>query len=468
MYSSIFDHIRKTYYNGSHGNKKRDRSAKRVSWGSSQRTWEITMRTEYYYLGTSACKIIANSFTSSVSINDNSLNVKSFDEKICVAYQLGRNWKHEFYKPCELENGLKNLPLQRNRSYYITNQSLMGFSQSRKQENLFSFHNIVMDIDGHEFWKNHKNDIEFQEAIDKLIFCVKKDTCEITPNFIVKTSRGIQCWWNFEETSKVLAFAYQRAVNTLFRVLSDILKDNNLDDVFSVDRASKRKVGLFRLPGSFNHKTELFTEIEYIHDKKQVFTDFNEYINDWFGLHWNTDAAKTKKKAIIPITKSKKEFVPLMIKRTRLIECMIDKGFVKVGNREVSLFLFYNSSRQLPYFDLTPEEQTRQLNQRLKEPLKDCELEAIFRNKRVYKISNTLFYEYLKITEQEAREIYMTKSNFSRDFERLTKKQNRNKEIVRRFQIGKQSILGISKTMGISRNTVKTVLRDFGLLEPQK
>ena len=423
------------------------------------------MKANIYYLGTSACNAIADSYMS--SIDNSGQKVNTFDEKICISYREGRHWKNLFYKPEELKKALPYMALRTNRAYYITNQSLYGKAQKRTTDNLFSFHNIIIDIDAHDYLKENDLDYDFQEKIDELIFRINKDIGEIKPNFIVKTSRGIQCWWNFEETSKVLSFAYTRAVNTLCRVISDIITENSLNSVFSVDSSSKKKLALFRLPGSYNPKTQKSTEICYYHNKKLDFNEFNNYVSEYFELHWNPKKKKQKPK-VVPISKADQKYMPLLIKRTRLLETLVEKGMVNVGIREVAMFLFFNSARQLPFFDSTPEEQTRQLNSKLADPLTNAELEAIFRNKKIYMISNRLFYDYLNITESDIKEIYMTKSNFSRDYERHLNKQNRNKEIVRRYKINEQSILGISKEMGISRNTVKSVLRELGFISTER
>ena len=428
------------------------------------------METLFYNLGTSACETICRSY-SPLSIDELDENVKTFDEKICISYRDGRKWRNMFFAPGELKEKLPKLRLEYGKAYYITNQSVYGRSKKRTSDKLFSFHNIIIDIDAHEYLKNNDLDYEFQEKVDDLIYRIKRDTCDIPPNFIVKTSRGIQCWWNFEETSKVLQFAYKRAVNTLCRVMSDILDDYNYNNVFQVDmKSSKKPLGLFRLPGSYNPLFDRYTEIITYHNEKYDFNDFNDYITDFYDLHWDTErkkkpkAKKAKKNSVVPISRAQKGYLPLMVKRKSIIQGLFDKNKVIVGNREVALFLFYNTVRQLPFEDLTPEEQTRLLNKQLDCPLRDSELQAIFNNPKIYKISNKLFYEYLGITEADVKEVYMTKSNFSRDYERKIKKLDRNKEIVRRYEIKNQSILGISKDMGISRNTVKTVLRDFGLL----
>lgn len=426
------------------------------------------METLFYNLGTSACEAIVRSY-SPLSISESDENVKTFDEKICISYRHGRKWNNMFFAPEDLKEELPKLRLEYNQSYYITNQSVYGKAKKRTTDKLFSFHNIIIDIDAHEYLKENSLDGLFQEQLEDLIGRVKKDTEKIPPNFIVKTSRGIQCWWNFEETSKVLQFAYKRAVNVLCRVLSDILDDYHLNEIFEVDmKASKRPLGLFRLPGSYNPTTDRYTELYTYHNNKYDFTEFNELISDYYDLKWNSEAkpkSKRRKKAsVIPITKAEKGYMPLMFKRKSIIQGLFNNKKITVGKREVALFLFYNTTRQIPYEDLTPEEQTLLLNKQLDCPLRESELKAIFNNPKVYKISNQLFYEYLGITEEDIKEVYMTKSNFSRDYERMIKKLDRNKEIVRRYEIKNQSILGISKDMGISRNTVKTVLRDFGLL----
>ena len=424
----------------------------------------------YYSLGNLACQEAAQAIKLSFvnnNLDDQNQKRTSFDEKICISHKESGKWINEFYSPEMLDISLNNIYMAKEFSYYIVNQPLKGNSQTRRSSNLFSYRNIVIDVDAHEYLeRNNLQPMQLQPHVDELLYRINRDMQELPFNFAVETGRGVQLWMCMEETSKSLKFAHNRAVNTLCKIVSDILKEYDLDDVFEVDKvSSKKNLALFRFPGSYNPTTRTFTKVHMYHDKLHDYNELNQTITDVWELFWNDDQSKTKKKKtrkITPITRAAAEYLPLMNKRVRIIEEMVERGMIDVGHREVALFLYFNAARQLSWDNETPESKTEQLNQKLKKPISAAELKAIFNNRKVYKISNNLWYEYLDIKPSDVEGLVMTKSNALRDLKRKQKKDTRN-EAIESFYKKDMPISEIAKTMGIGRATVQRVLDARGL-----
>ena len=424
----------------------------------------------YYSFGALACQeapqAIKLSFANS-NLEDPKQKEKAYDEKICISHKESGKWVNEFYSPDMLCKTINHISMAKEHAYYIASQPLKGNAQTRRESNMFSYRNIVIDVDAHDYLeRNNLSPMQLQPHVDELLHRINRDMQELPFNFAVETGRGVQLWMCMEETSKALKFAHSRAVNTLCKIVSDILKEYDLDDVFEVDKvSSKKNLSLFRLPGSYNPTTRTFTKVHIYHEELHDYNELNQTITDVWELFWNEEQGKSKKKKtrkITPITRAAEEYLPLMNKRVRIIEEMVERGMIDVGHREVAMFLYFNAARQLSWDNETPEDKTERLNKKLKKPISAAELKAIFNNRKVYKISNNLWYEYLDIKPSDVEGLVMTKSNALRDLKRKQKKDTRN-EAIESYYKKDMPIATIAKTMGIGRATVQRVLDARGL-----
>lgn len=419
---------------------------------------------EYYTLGSLACQdciqAIKVCFGNNI-IDETKEKGTIYEEKLCISHKdSSKKWSNWFLSPNELDQFIKTHLLTKKSPYYIANQPLNGRAFSRKSKDQFSYKTIVIDVDAHKYLAENKpTPAAFQAQIDELIYRITRDTKEIGFNMAVETGRGVQFWLFMEETSKALRFLHTRAVNTLCKVISDILTDYGLDQVFEVDMvASKKDMGLFRLPGSFDPRTNKATVTHVFSYDKHDYNDLNQTITDLWDLTWNETKGKKRKKArITPISRAEANYLALMSKRVCLIDTMVDRNMIDIGQREVAMFLYFNAARQLSWTGETAEDKTEKLNSRLKSPLNQSELNAIFRNPKVYKISNKLWYEYLGIDQKEVEGLVMTKSNAARDLRRLQKKETRN-EAIEGLYSKQTPIKEIARKLGISVSTVRKVL----------
>lgn len=139
--------------------------------------------------------------------------------------------------------------------YYLSVNSVSGVS--RHSSDLFSLHNLVIDIDCHDVFSLSLRDF-LLDCLSVRFTISLFDTSVPMPTTIVNTGRGLQLWWSIAGISANFKSFYDEVLDYYISSLSEVLVDGSLDDfsMFQVDvGASKNVVGYFRLPCTMNRKT---------------------------------------------------------------------------------------------------------------------------------------------------------------------------------------------------------------------
>lgn len=353
----------------------------------------------------------------------------------------------------DLQKFISDMYLRPDYDYYITANSISGVS--RKSEGLFSYHNIVIDLDNH-IEKQGNDDVfdGIQFQIEELIWRLQRDWDLPSPTSIVKTGRGVQIWWALVPVHMKCKPYLDEVRNFFLEEIERIMEEYPDLKAFSVDRsASCNDVGYFRLPFSTNTKAGKKVQLDYV-DPSAVYV-----------LQNLVQAVKEQKASLaqeeeLPSTRDKQfayDFANheiFVLKNVQTLAFFRIRQLIllrKIRNSEINNetrnnlnFLVYNAL--LPAMgEAIAWEKLLSYNEGFKIPMKSKELEAVIvsaKDKGGYKYSNDKIIEFLAITpeEQEKIQLFSAKnkshspiSKFSqhpsRDAARSLWKESRNAEI---------------------------------------
>ena len=191
----------------------------------------------------------------------------------------------------------------------------------------------------------------------------------------------------------------------------------------------------------FTHKTPALlsldlTNVELVQDGTKYIASHhinherelkeNEIIKEHLQQKEKLKKKYTRREKRAPKTHKKNSYSALHYKRIRIIEELAKKEDT-TGKRDMMLFLAFNSARQL-YSIEQAQKVCININNSFDEPLKD--LEYIFKQKKVYNIKNSTFFERLGVSEEELVNIgayELSKPNITRDTERQQRKVEKQK-----------------------------------------
>ena len=342
----------------------------------------------------------------------------------------------------------EKIKIKKDRDYYITANTLT--KRERKNENLFSLRNIVIDIDCHTEIPNYERD----ELLQEFIFRMYRD-CEIpTPNIIHYTGRGLQLWWCLEEMSRELLFLYKITIKKIIDRLEQLKTEYKYFDVLEIDGASKNAVGFFRLFDSYNTKTGTKTTTIIKRAEKYKIHFLLENIE----VIEPEEVPQKQQRAVID-----GNYTALNYKRTNFIKWLIQERKAPAGceTRDKILFLFYNAAVQYETRE-EAKKHTKKLNQTFREPLDRIDnIFSYIDEKGFLKFKNETWLDFLGVNDNERSRYTMQelKSNTTRDIKRKMSKDERNTKILKMKNDGKTNI-DIAKILGIAPRTVYNVLNE--------
>ena len=281
-----------------------------------------------------------------------------------------------FHQRCaDTEKRVGSIRFAQSHDYYISKNSV--YADRRTKEALFSYDNIVIDLDIHDNNKSLKwYDDNLDFLIDKLIYLLTEEYKGKFPAFnVVRSGRGCQLWIGLDSFSaRVEAFRrrYTAVCDYFCHFLDEVLEDNDLT-MFEVDYgASTDATRLARIPYTYNqHRYNERTHKGY----QARFDHLTDYRYDLDEIQ-DFILSPTKKPRKAKITQNG-NFTPLNIKRMRFIE-----GIVKhtegdcEGRREVIAWLYYNALVQTTELTIA-EQMLRQLNKSFKTALDEAQIRAI-------------------------------------------------------------------------------------------
>lgn len=352
--------------------------------------------------------------------------------------------------------------------YYVTVNTVSGVR--RLSSDLFSLHNLVIDLDCHDDLLVQDRDI----LLDALVWRLKHSVFGVflpLPSSLVYTGRGLQLWWGIEGISGKFKGFYEEVLGYYCEVLSAFLVDG-LDEDFSfvtVDQgASHNLLGFFRLPCTVNTKTNTFVRYEIL---GPIYT-LMDLFHDMKGTLERENLVFEKKQTTGMEKRVSGDYVSLAQARLEAYYALRELRQNKCGAEERNNFCFMVYNNLVPcYGHDVAFSQMQRFNEGFHLPLLDHELDDVIstaKKKGGYQYTNAKLMEFLHISEEEARLTGLSKQDSAyipkrtqAKLQTATKKQQRNQDILTLYDQN-VPVSHIAKKLSLSEPTITSVLKSHG------
>ena len=386
----------------------------------------------------------------------------------------------------KLSDFVSEMHISRNVDYYITANSFCGVR--RVTEDVFSLHNIVIDVDCHD------DVLNATELLSAFIWRCARDLWNAgecpEPNSIVFTGRGVQIWWAIEPASAKIKYWYKRMQYWLRDTIQGVIDENPEEfEGLKFDSPTGVKVaGYFRLPYTHNTKGGRKGSVQILRKERYV---LREMIESYVPAEYNPNKPAGRIRRAWAVTNEieqvpEQEYVPLASRDAEVL-----RGGSTAMAARVQQLIRLRALRNAPkgeemrdrfcftvYCALLADNSQADawnkllaFNEGFKEPLSLSALKQQMSSatNRKYRLTNTWVIGELKITEdeQEAINLHPTSAqserhkapNYARDLIRKTVKEDRNNKILAMYADG-LSKAQIAREMEISWKTVSKVIND--------
>ena len=359
--------------------------------------------------------------------------------------------------------------------YYITANTVSG--TSRNADGLFGLQNIVIDVDCHE------EAADVAGLVQAFLWRAERDLWSQgelpRPNSIVRTGRGVQLWWAIKPCHSACLYYYNQIKTGMLDHFENMISEYSEMEGLEIDRAaSSNVVGYYRLPCTYNTTAKKFGSLQVLHTERYDTHELAGYITPLPRENRPVRAPGAQK--AIPMEQG--DIIVLHNYYTtganRVIQLIklrnLRNNEVGAETRNNLCFAVYNAL--IMSFDHDEAmERLRSYNAGFKKPMTDSELAHTVcsaARKGGYKYTNAKLIELLKITEEEQDAIGLhpfsgtykpwshAKPNATRDAVRKAVKDDRDNKIIAMHLEG-LSQAETARQLGISRNTVAKVLRDW-------
>lgn len=359
--------------------------------------------------------------------------------------------------------------------YYITANTVSGVN--RTMDGLFGLQNIVIDVDCHE------KDADTALLVQNFLWRAERDLWSDgtlpRPNSVVRTGRGVHLWWAIKPCHASCIFYYNQIKTGIMDHIDAMLSEYPELDELQVDRtASSNAVGYYRLPCTYNTAAKRFGALQVLHNERYDTKELAEYISP-LPRKIGSERVLGAKKAI-PMQQG--DVIVLHNNYTtganRVMQLInlrnLRNNDVGAETRNNLCFSVYNALR-MSYDHEEAMDRLRAYNSGFKEPMDDAELEHTVcsaKRKGGYKYTNAKLIEFLEITPEEQDAIGLhpftgkykpwshTKPNATRDSVRKAVRNDRDAKVIAMYSEG-ISQAEIARTLGISRNTVAKIIREW-------
>lgn len=402
---------------------------------------------------------------------------QSFDGRVFVGHRKngGGVYTMTARSLSELRQYLLLVHASQRLDYYITANTVCG--TSRNIDGLFGLQNIVIDVDCHE------EGIDTAELVQAFIWRCNRDLWDAeglpSPNSIVRTGRGVQLWWAIKPCHVSCRPYYEQIKTGLMDHIDAMLWEYSELEGLELDRgASKNPVGYFRLPCTYNTAAKRYSTLQIIHTERYDTHDLAGYIKPF----QKPKAGRVPRKAQQPVSMQKGDIIVLhnnySVGANRVMQLIklrnLRDNEVGSETRNNLCFAVYNALRMSFDHDEAMERLSA-FNEGFKDPMTNRELEHTVcsaQKKGGYKYTNAKLIELLAITPEEQDAIGLhpfsgkyrpwshAKPNATRDAVRKAKIEGRDLKIIELHQDG-ISQAETARQLGISRNTVSKVLREW-------
>lgn len=364
--------------------------------------------------------------------------------------------------------------------YYLTGNSFSGIK--RRANDLFSFHNLVLDLDCHQKFSWDEIDFQIDFIWQSLTLFMGKYSLPL-PTVKVNTGRGLQLWWTLEGISGKFQPSYSFALHILIDFLNLFLRQHEISFVqkfwFVDEGASRNLVGYFRLPLTFNSKVNRLVTYEQYGEVYPLLS-LCERLSDSVKLR-DLFLEDTFRTVEVPLSftgdfsdssPTKREFhqdakrdETFVRKRILFLEQLRQwrDGAVGAEERNNFCFMIYNTYVTV-YGHALAMQRLCDFNQKFKVPLTVHELENVIvtaKKKGGYYYSNVSMFSFLHVTEEERKMFYPVAGEGTlkqqKSLEVADRKEKRNLRIFELYQEGK-TMAEVAQTLGIVEKTVSLVL----------
>ena len=369
-----------------------------------------------------------------------------FHGNVCFGIKTNDGFRSMGYADInDLQEKIERFKFHSNSDYYITaNTTKTG---ERTTDNLFSYNNIVIDIDCHD---DTISQYTRECYIDELLCRIDRDIyqtgCVPQHNIAVKTGRGVQLWWCIEQTAKNLSWLFNAVTTTMIKHFQNFFNEYEMFDLyFNIDNASsKRAVGLYRLPYTYNTTTGTLVEAEII--------NYERYdINDLYNLI--EDIKEEREETYRGFLEDKwKVLLEQRIDEIKNYTAIKSSQKIRTGYRNNYAWLYYNACYQV-FGEDKANSMLDELNHSFLVPLDERQLRAIKKYicaKGGLKMKKGTFYSHLgEEPTYKSREMQRTEKRIA--------KKNRNRNIKKMYLSG-ISVKDICLKLHLAKNTVLKVL----------
>ena len=349
-------------------------------------------------------------------------------------------------------------------SLYVTKRvnSKYSYKQYHSYENIFSYRNIVLDLDWHDY--SNSEIIMFKSLFYRDFDFIFENIP--VPNITMFTGRGIQLWWCLNEESKKLKWLIDLITNSIITKLNNNLKNDEwfYDNAIIDSAASKNSAGLFRMFGTINSKSNLNTEVLIHNPKKYSIDNLKNDLDIQYNsanLNKNTKVKKIKN----AYRYNKKYLLTRINKILSFCKSEFDSNNNISENRHIKLHLLYNFMIQADYnVDHATQLLKKYNNELFHNPLNNNELQSIIKtinSHGTYKYKNNTIISKLYMEDDylPCSSIY-NETRLNKLKEKTKKKKDiRNKLIIEEYILHKSFSLAAKKG-NVCLNTAKKVIKE--------
>lgn len=362
---------------------------------------------------------------------------------------------------------------------YISKNEFMTFKG--RKDNLFSLHNMVMDID----YKDPAATTFKYTVMHSLSLTIIREFKERNmplPNLIHFTGNGIQLGWSFEQASSKLLWPYKIMLCNYATILKDIIVKEvenypELSHVKVDDVANNNVIGYRRLFNTYNPEAEKMGSVVIQRSERYQIQELLDAVKQEGKLKFPKELKVTNNKSHKTSTVHVSEWNSFYIqnrKRMVLIENLIVDRNAPEGaeTRNNYLFIYYVAVRGIYNQEMT-QHKAKQLNNKFKKSLKSLdyifrEIDKRYEENEMYWFTNQFIITWFNMTETE-QERYNFKPSMLGDFAKYIKereeerkqkraeKEKRDTNIISLYLSGSTQ-KEIAKELGCHENTVRNVL----------
>lgn len=290
---------------------------------------------------------------------------------------------------------------QRN-NYYLTKNTFK--KSGRMIESLYSYANIVIDIDDHRPFSAEIVDDEIKLFVEEMKAAIEGESiyAELPePSMVVFTGRGIQVWYSFECIAASNAYVYHAVQDELIARYKKICAGlEGWKDFFGleVDAASSgNDAGLYRIPNTYNTKTRKMAKLLYGKGRKYNFWGRTGLSSVCRKEGFCSPLPEKKKKAKA-INWTARTDSPVCSAIEKLILVRGYRHYPAEGMRDLLCYVYFNAALQA-FGEERAFTMTRQLNKKFCDSFSEKELMThirhIARKRTTHRFTGKSFPGYL-------------------------------------------------------------------------